>query len=206
MYRITCDGLIILDTRLEDYAVFDPIVNVGTNTVGECTFKVYSSHPHFYDMNLLKSVFEVSDENGVIFRGRMTNNTRDFYNGKAVDLEGAMAFFNDSMVKPFVFPDDFGVSESDNVVEFFLDWLIYNHNSQVENFQEFKLGKVTVTDPNNYISRSSENIASTWQILKEKLFDSEKYKLPAQYYASDMKKMATTLIILQILKKPIHRK
>ena len=173
MYRITCDGLIILDTRLEDYAVFDPVVNVGTNTVGECKFKVYSSHPHFYDMNLLKSVFEVSDENGVIFRGRMTNNTRDFYNGKAVDLEGAMAFFNDSMVKPFVFPDDFsGASNSYNVVEFFLDQLIYWHNQQVEPFQQFKLGNVTVTDPNNYISRSSENIASTWQILKEKLFDS----------------------------------
>lgn len=173
MYRITCDGLIILDTRLEGYEVFDPVVSVGTNTVGECTFKVYSSHPHFYDMNLLKSVFEVSDENGVIFRGRMTNNTRDFYNGKAVDLEGAMAFFNDSMVRPFVFPDEFdSATSSDNMVERFLDWLIYNHNSQVEKFQEFRLGNVTVTDPNNYLSRSSENIASTWQILKEKLFDS----------------------------------
>lgn len=173
MYRITCDGLIILDTRLEDYAVFEPIVNVGTNTVGDCTFKVYSSHPHFYDMNLLKSVFEVSDENGVIFRGRMTNNTRDFYNGKAVDLEGAMAFFNDSMVKPFVFPDDFsGAEGSNNVVAYFLNWLIEQHNSQVQDFQRFKLGNVTVTDPNNYISRSSENIASTWQMLKEKLFDS----------------------------------
>jgi hypothetical protein len=172
MYRITCDGLIILDTRLEEYAVFDPIVNVGTNTVGECTFKVYSSHPHFYDMNLLKSVFEVSDENSVIFRGRMTNNTRDFYNGKAVDLEGAMAFLNDSMVRPFVFPDEFNTESSNNVVEFFLNWLIYNHNSQVEKFQRFRLGNVTVTDPNNYLSRSSENIASTWQILKEKLFDS----------------------------------
>lgn len=173
MYRITCDGLIIFDNRLDDNLAFDPVVNVGTNTVGECTFKVYNNHPYFYDMHLLKSVFEVSDENGVLFRGRMTNNTRDFYNGKAVDLEGAMAYFNDSMVRPFVFPDEFSsASSSDNIVEFFLDWLISHHNQQVEPFQQFKLGNVTVTDPNNYISRSNENIASTWQTLKEKLFES----------------------------------
>ena len=173
MYKITCDGLPILDTRHEDYIVLEPVVNVETNTVGECTFKIYTDHPHYNDLRSLKSVFEVSDENGVIFRGRMTNNTRDFWNGKAVDLEGAMAFFNDSMVKPFVFPDDFsGASSSRNVVEYFLNWLIENHNSQVQDFQKFKLGRVTVTDPNNFLSRSSEEIASTWQMLDEKLFGS----------------------------------
>lgn len=172
MYKITCDGLPILNTRHEDYIVLDPKVNVGVNTVGECTFKIYTDHPHYNDLQPLKSVFEVSDENGVIFRGRMTNNTRDFYNGKAVDLEGSMAFFNDSIVKPFVFPDDFSSSLTVNVVEYFLDWLIDQHNQQVKPFQRFKLGNVTVTDPNNYISRSSENITSTWQILKEKLFES----------------------------------
>lgn len=173
MYRITCDGHTILDTRLEDYIILEPKVNVETNTVGECTFKIYSNHPHYADLYPLKSIFEVSDENGVIFRGRMTNNTRDFYNGKAVDLEGAMAFFNDTMVKPFVFPDDFsGVSGSRNVVEYFLNWLIEQHNSQVQDFQKFRLGRVTVTDPNNYLSRSSESIASTWDTLREKLFES----------------------------------
>ena len=173
MYKITCDGLPILDSRHEDYIVLEPKVTVETNTVGECTFKIYSDHPHYNDLHSLKSTFEVSDENGVIFRGRMTNNTRDFYNGKAVDLEGSMAFFNDSMVKPFVFPDDFsGTSSSGNMVAYFLNWLIENHNSQVQEFQKFKLGNVTVTDPNNYLSRSNEKIASTWQVLKEKLFES----------------------------------
>ena len=173
MYRITCDGNPILDSRHEDYIVLDPKVSVETNTVGECTFKIYSNHPHYNDLHSLKSVFEVADENGVLFRGRMTNNTKDFYNGKAVDLEGSMAFFNDSMVKPFVFPDDFKDAPSTgNIIEYFLYWLIENHNSQVQDFQQFKLGNVTVTDPNNYLSRSNDNIASSWQVLKEKLFES----------------------------------
>ena len=92
---------------------------------------------------------------------------------KWFEVEGKMAFFNDSMAKPFVFPDDFnGATASDNIVEYFLNWLIENHNSQVQDFQKFKLGNVTVSDPNNYLSRSSEEIASTWETLKSKLFES----------------------------------
>ena len=58
------------------------------------------------------------------------------------------------------------------MVEFFLNWLIENHNSQVQDFQKFKLGNVTVSDPNNYITRSEENYPNTWEVLKSKLFDS----------------------------------
>jgi hypothetical protein len=78
-----------------------------------------------------------------------------------------------------MFPESFlddkdyiAASTSGNVVEFFLSWLIENHNSQVEEFQQFKLGNVTVVDPSNYISRSATDYANTWETLKSKLFDS----------------------------------
>jgi hypothetical protein len=58
------------------------------------------------------------------------------------------------------------------VVEFFLSWLIDNHNAQVEDFQRFNLGRVTVADSTNYIARSSSDYASTWDTMKSKLFDS----------------------------------
>lgn len=127
----------------------------------------------------MKSIFELSDEYGVIFRGRMTDDERDFNNSKAIELEGAMAFFNDSQVRPFNFPDDVdgddeysNAATNGNVIKFFLKWLIDGHNAQVQPFQRFKLGNVTVTDPNNYLSRSSTTYASTWETLKSKLFES----------------------------------
>ena len=58
-------------------------------------------------MEKLKSIFSVSDENGVIFRGRMTGNSYDINNSKYVDLEGMMGLFNDTVIRPFTFPDDF---------------------------------------------------------------------------------------------------
>ena len=179
MYYVTCDGFPLLDWRDDDLILTSPRVKLEVNTVGEGSFTIYKNHPHYDKLKKLKSVFEVSDETGVIFRGRATGDTIDFDHGMAVDLEGAMAFFNDSVVRPFHFPDDFKenadyitAAESGNVIEFFLGWLIDNHNSQVEDFQKMKLGNVTVSDPNNYITRSSSGYSSTWEALKAKLFDS----------------------------------
>ena len=179
MYHITCDGLPLLDWRDEALVLVNPKVKLEVNTVGEGSFTIYKNHPNYSKLKKLKSVFEVTDDNGVIFRGRATGDTTDFDHGMFVDLEGAMAYFNDSIVRSFNYPDDFlndanyiAAANGGNVVAFFLGWLIDNHNSQVQDFQKMKLGNVTVTDPNNYLSRSSSEYASTWEVLKAKLFDS----------------------------------
>ena len=180
MYQVKCDGFPLLDFRDENLILVNPRVKLEVNTVGEGSFTIYKNHPYYGKLKKKKSVFEVSDEIGVIFRGRMTKDTRDFHNGKAVDLEGAMAFFNDSIVPSYNFPEDFlenadyiAAAESGNVVDFFLGWLLSNHNSQTQPFQHFKKGIVTVSDPNNYITRSDTNLPNTWETLKSKLFDSE---------------------------------
>ena len=187
MYYVTCDGFPFLDWRDDDLVLTSPRVKLEVNTVGEGSFTIYKTHPHYDKLKKLKSVFEVSDENGVIFRGRATGDTVDFDQGLAVDLEGAMAFFNDSVVRPFHLPDDFSenadyiaAAESGNVIAFFLGWLIDNHNAQVENFQKMKLGNVTVRDPNNYITRSNSEF--------------------------DMKRTATTLTIWKTSLKSTVRK
>lgn len=167
------------DPRDEDLVVGSPKVKLEVNTVGEGSFLIHSNHPYYGKLKNLKSVFEISDDIGVIFRGRMTNNSRDFNNSKLVDLEGAMAYCNDSVVRPYAFPDDWlddagyiTAAKSGNVVQFFLSWLITQHNAQVDEFKRFKLGNVTVTDPNNYLSRADASYPSTWEVLKSKLFDS----------------------------------
>ena len=179
MYRVTCDGFPLLDWRDNDLVLAAAKLRLEVNTVGDGSFTIYDSHPYFDKLARLRSVIEVSDETGVIFRGRATGDSIDFDNGMDVDMEGALAYFNDSLVRPFSFPGDFlqnadyiAAEESGNVIAFFLGWLIDNHNAQVEDFQKLKLGNVTVTDPNNYISRSSSDHASTWDTLRGKLFES----------------------------------
>ena len=107
MYQIKCDDYILLDYRDPDLIVTDPKVKLEVNTIGEGSFTIYKNHPFYNKLLKLKSVFEVRDEVGVIFRVRMTDDSLDFYNAKSVDLEGVMGYFNDSIVRPFKYPDDF---------------------------------------------------------------------------------------------------
>lgn len=179
-YRVKCDGLPLLDLRDDELILINPEIKLEANTVGEGSFTIYSTHPYYRDIRKLKSVFEVSDDFGVLFRGRMTEDSSDFYNGLDVDLEGAMAYFNDSIVRPYSFPEDFlndadyiTASQSGNVIAFYLGWLISQHNAQVDEFQRFKLGEVTVKDPNNYLSRSDSTYPTTWKTLEDKLFKSD---------------------------------
>ena len=179
MYQIKCDDYVLYDPRDDDLIVQNPKCILEANTVGEASFSIFADHPYYGHLQKLKSVFAILQDGKPIFRGRMTEDTRDFYNTKLVDLEGVLAFFNDSIIRPFSFPEDFlqdseyiTAAESGNVIEFFLKWLIDQHNSQVQPFQRFKLGNVTVTDPNNYLSRSSTDYPKTWEVLKTKLFES----------------------------------
>lgn len=178
-YRITCDGYVLDDPRDDELFVLNPHCNLEANKVGEASFSITSSHPHFWQLRKKRSIFEIRQDEDPIFRGRMTEDTKDFDNTKLVDLEGVLAFFNDSIIRPFSFPEDVAddadyitAVESGNVVEFFLKWLIDQHNSQTQPFQRFQLGKVTVSDKNNYLSRSNEDYLKTWEILKTKLFES----------------------------------
>ena len=179
-YTIKCDRFTLYDVRDDELVVYAPKCKLEANTSGEASFTIYSQHPFYGVLKKLRSIFEIQQDEDVIFRGRMTEDSVDFDNAKAVDLEGVLAFFNDSTVRPFNFPGDFNADtdyreayNSGNVVRFFLNWLITQHNNQVEEFQRFKLGKVTVTDPNNYFTRSNSDYASTWETLKTKLFNSE---------------------------------
>lgn len=179
MYKVTCDGFPLLDFRDDELIIVSPKVIVEANKVGSGSFKIYDRHPHFDKLKTQRNIIEASDEFGVVFRGRMTEDSTDFENGKAIDLEGVLAFLNDSIIRPFKFPGDFlndegyiAAAKSGNVVRFFLEWIVAEHNSQVEPFQRFKVGNVTVSDPNNYITRSDSNYNSAWKTASEKLFNS----------------------------------
>ena len=170
-YQIKCDGYILYDPRDDELMVNTPRCSMGSNKVGSASFTILPTHPYFSKLHKLKSVIEVKQDNDTIFRGRMTGDSQDINNILNVDVEGALAYTNDSIIPPFSFPDDFPESETaENVVECFLGWILEQHNAQVQPWQQLKLGNVTVADKNNYISRSSSAYSSTWDLLKSKLF------------------------------------
>jgi hypothetical protein len=98
----------------------------------------------------------------LLFRGRALYPEDDFYNRRTITCEGERCFFRDGVHRPYVYQDGPAAIFS-TVVELY--------NAQVDEFKRFKVGTVTVTDPNNYIrleSESAESFAATIDKLVER--------------------------------------
>ena len=57
-------------------------------------------------------------------------------------------------------------------MEFLFRWILSQHNAQVTAEQQIKPGVVTVSDPNNYITRSSDEYATAMSTIFDKLIKS----------------------------------
>ena len=162
MYKVYCDSFLIYDDQLDELKIFNPSVELELNKTGSFVFTVYSDHPLFPLIRKMKSIITVFQDGFLLFRGRVLDEEIGWYNEKRFTCEGELAFLIDSIQRPYDFTG--GVSE-------FLGTLLANHNAQVEPEKQFTLGTVTVTDPNNYIVRSSIDYESTWDVITKKLLE-----------------------------------
>lgn len=180
MYRLTYEDYILYDPRLatpEDRLIIrDPKVHLAVDKAGEMSFLLQPEHPYVDKIRKMSGVVELTDGVTPIYRGRITRDTIDFYGVHTVETEGLLACLNDSIIEPFAYPEDFtedtGYQEaaaSGNVVEYLFYWLLGQHNAQVSVEQQLKPGTCTVTDPNNYITRSSTDYQTTMEAVRGKL-------------------------------------
>lgn len=183
MYQITYGKYLLYDPRLCNEAdgliVQDPSVQLAAGKAGSMNFTLQKNHPYLGQLKRMIGLVELLDDSTPIYRGRITKETTDFYGARKIETEGIMAALNDSLIPPFVFPDDFlndeeyqAAASTGNVVDFFFNWLLGKHNAQVSDGQKIKPGVCSVTDSNNYVSRSSEDYLTTMEALQSRLAES----------------------------------
>lgn len=161
MYKVYCDNH-LLHGNVEEYKLHSPVVEVELNQIGQFKFTIYNNHPNFDKLRRLKSIITVYQDDFLLFRGRVLNDEQGFYNEKQVSCEGELAFLIDSIQRPYDF--------TGTPAELFTQ-LINNHNSQVDTDHQFKVGNITVTDPNDYITRSDSEYLNTWESIQKKLVE-----------------------------------
>ncbi|MEY8366083.1 phage tail spike protein [Anaerovoracaceae bacterium 41-7] len=160
MYKIFADDILIYDSTFDDYKIGKGQISLETNKSGSFVFSLYPEH-FFYDKFIkLKTTVTVYKDNRIIFRGRILNDSTDYWNDKTLTCEGELGFLQDSIIRPFTFKG----SPRDLFAKF-----IVEHNSQVDEFKRFKIGQITVTDPNDYINRSNESYDTTLDNLNSRL-------------------------------------
>lgn len=167
MYRVYCDSYLLHDPRLSDLKLINPKCDLELNKTGSFTFTIYPNHPYFDKLKKLKSVVTIYQDDDLLFRGRILDDKSGMYNEKQITCEGELAFLLDSFQRPYDFMSGDKHTTIPELFQFFLD----NHNAQVEQAKQFKIGNITVTDPNNYIVRSDTNYKTTWDALNEKLVE-----------------------------------
>lgn len=181
MYQLKYKDYILHDMRLADEKLIirDPSVKLAVSKAGEMSFTVDAEHPYLSNLRRMRGLVELLDGTLPIYRGRITSDTKDFYGAHKIETEGIMAVLNDSIIPPFNFPEDFtedasykAAAASGNVVEFFFRWILSQHNAQVTAEQQIKPGVITVSDQNNYITRSSKEYATAMSTISDKLIKS----------------------------------
>ena len=164
MYTIYVDGRLLYSPNLAEdgYAVTGPKVKLSLNSVSALECTVPTNNPLYGQISKLKSVVKVYDNDRRIFRGRVIDDEKDFYNRQKLTAQGELAYLNDSILRPY--------SYTGSVAGYFA-MLVNQHNAQVDAEKQFRVGNVTVTDGNDYIVRGSTEAMKTWSEMKSKLLD-----------------------------------
>lgn len=162
MYKIKYYDNYIDIPGSETFTVLEPKLVRETNKVDKLTFTMFNDHPLFGELKKLKYGFTVKDGDKIIFKGRIIDSEQYFDNSIAFTIEGKLAALNDSPCRAYEFK-----GTPADLFKYFIE----NHNAQVSEEQKFKIGKITVTDSNDYISRSWEHTDNTLNLIKSRLLD-----------------------------------
>lgn len=164
MYKIYKDGVLIWHPAEIDKSIINPTLTLEANKVGTFSFKIFPSSFAYGTFEPFKTIVTVKDDDEILFKGRVFSDEGDFETIHTIEAEGLLGYFNDSVVRDYSYQGS---------VRGFLEFLINQHNAQVDSFQRFTLGTVTVTDPdsNDSIKRSSTTMPKTWTEITEKLIE-----------------------------------
>lgn len=172
MYRVKA---ITKDREITIHDIYDGMnspklksgsITKGINSIDSFSFAIYPNNPGFNLLNEYITEITVfnTKKNKYEFQGRVLK-PKDYMdtNGliyKEVVCESYFGYLCDSQ--------QLYVSEKNWTVNELLQHIIDCHNSQVESYKQFKIGNVTVTDPNDnlYLGIQREN---TWKTITEKL-------------------------------------
>lgn len=164
MYTIYSDGRLVYAPHLSDAGcgVFTPKLTVELNKAGSLAFVMPPDNVMYNSINKLSSIITVEQDGEELFRGRVLNDEKDFYNQKKNYCEGELAFLIDSIQRPYTYTGTVG--------DLFRKFITY-HNSRVETSKRFTVGTVSVSSANKTITVAGEDYPSTMDAITEKLLD-----------------------------------
>lgn len=176
MYFVKYGKEYLHDPRIQDCVIIDPSLECEENTCGFFEFTIYPDHPLHDKLKERDSSnpIEVYDDGIPIFAGFIYELGKDFYLSGSVKCKGELAYLKESIVRPYSTIQRGYGSTVPPTVDGYFEWLIQQHNEQVDSSKQFKIGinQAAALDPNNYIFRESNQYPNTLDEINEKIIDS----------------------------------
>lgn len=162
LVKVYADDTLVYDSRLDEYRLLALSVTKGVAISGTASILMPPKHPAYNRFVAFRTVVTIYRGDALIFRGRALPPYDDIHKFRTITCEGERGFFIDAVSRPYVYQDSPAA---------IFAAVIGVYNSQVEAFKQFKVGTVTVTDPNDYVrleSNAAEQIADTVNKLVER--------------------------------------
>lgn len=162
--RNDATNAIVYDPRVEDAILIDPVLHQKDNAFGAFNCEMFSMHFDLANLQKRRTIYAIykDDAPHPMWKGILISGGDTLEPLASLYFEDFMSVLRDSVQDAFVFTGQ---------PDAFLAELIANHNAQVDPWQQITLGYVTVTDPNDYVRRSSESELTTWEAIKTRLID-----------------------------------
>jgi len=127
--------LLVHKVGTAQYQVMTPKLTREVSKSGSLTFVMTRDHPQYDNLPKMRTIVSVHQDGKEIWRGRVLKHEADWLNRRTVYCEGALAFFNDSCITPFIY---------EGKLAEFLQNLLDIHNYQVYyQMKQFRLGTVS---------------------------------------------------------------
>lgn len=165
MFSVYADDKLFYSPRLlnEEYAITEPQATLELNKAGSFTFNLPFINPMYSSLKKLKTIITIREDDEVLWKGRVLNDAKDFYNTKAVTCEGELAFLNDIQYEPHDYS-----KKGIKMGEYFKK-LIEHYASECSEERMIKLGNVRGAFTDVLIYPKTTDYTNVWNLISGNL-------------------------------------
>lgn len=138
----------------------EPVLTEKLNSCGSLVYKTLITDEYYDLYKIMNTKVLVEEDGSIQFIGRLLTYVTDFNNTKELTFEGELALLNDVMYPPY----DFAGTPAELLTN-----VINYYNSKCSSYNQIRIGRITVTDKNDYIARSCKDYSSCWEVINTKL-------------------------------------
>lgn len=159
--KLYYNGTPLFDSTTDQYKATEITLTEQANTTSTLKFTLPVLNPSIKAPVETVPGIELYEDNVLVFEGRVLYTDDDIVGNRTFTCEGSLAYLLDSIVRP--------TTTQDTTIQEYLQYLINQHNSQVEEAKQFQFGTVTVTNSTDNVYRIDNDYANTLTVIQEKL-------------------------------------